>query len=264
MTPPPSTKVFIAGVSGSGKSTAAWEYWLRPFPRRLLIDATGEYQDRADVVTFDAPDTIDAVLELAPRGRWTIAAAIDPDDDLPQLVDWLMPLPELHRSPVVALGGAVLLIDEADLAAPPGDRRKHLRNLFRRGRHIGLSIVATTQRPESVSREVSSQCPQALLLRLVEPAALEYMRTITQLPPAAVQALRRYWEQHPHGGLWLDRSTGRQALLTESRRWVAGAQLRQLLAGAGAPVVPGPDPDPDPARDDDADDDDPPADRRTS
>lgn len=215
--PPPSRRVFIAGISGAGKSTAGWRIWLQPAPRHLLIDYTGEWARHAHVTTYTPGATVDAIRRLAHQGRWTIAAALDPDDDLPELVQWMVPLPDLTRSPIRTLGGVTMLLDEVDVAAPPGSLRPHIRTLFRRSRHVGLSLVTATQRPEAVSREVTSQSQDVLAMMVVERAAYDYLRAVAQIDPGT---LRAWTAQHPHGGLYVNRTTGARAALTEQGKWV--------------------------------------------
>ncbi len=222
MKPPPTVRVFIAGVSGSGKSTAAWKLYLERFPRRLLIDQTGEWAEYADIVVYTVPELSWALRKYAPTGRWTISCELDVDD-MPALVDYLIPVPQLEGSPIRLCNGAVLLMDEIDLVAPPQTARREIRTLFRRSRHVGLSIVATTQRPENVSREVSAQSQHVLCMTLVEPRALEYMAELMQTDIAALSA---WTSRHPHGGLWRESISGRTMWLTESGSLVQpGPQL---------------------------------------
>ncbi len=234
MTPPPSVRVFIAGASGAGKSTVAWRAYLERFPRRILLDLTGEWTERADVTVWGSVREFSKVLrQLAPRGRWTIAMV---PDDLEAFVAYLAPVPELTRSPIVGVGGAVLLVDEVDIIAPPHSARSEVRMLWRRSRHLGLSIVATTQRPEAVSREVTSQSPQVLCLQLIEPAAWDYMSDLMRLNLAGLQEWVR---RHPHGGLWVETRTGEQRWLDEAGHWlrpaVPLAAARHLPGGTAAP-----------------------------
>jgi hypothetical protein len=237
--PPETVRVFIAGVSGSGKSTAAWTLYLSRYPRRILLDQTGEWADRADHVVTSVPELSWAIKKLAPKGRWTISVETDLDA-LPELVTYLIPMPDISRSPIRTVGGAVLLVDEVDLIAPPQTARQEVRTLFRRSRHAGLSIVATTQRPENVSREVSAQSQQVLCLHLVEPRGLVYMADLMQTD---LTALAQWTKKHPHGGLWYEVRTGRRLWLTESGKFT----VPQGAAEPAAPVrgqAPGPEPEP--------------------
>lgn len=212
MSVPATLRVFIAGSSGSGKSTAAWKHYLQYYPRRILLDFTGEWDNHADEVVTDVVQLSVALRRLAPKGKWTISAALDGDEALQDFVDYLIPVPRLEDSPVRRVGGAVLLVDEVDLIAPPRSMRQEVRTLWRRSRHVGLSIVATTQRPEAVSREVSAQSQQVLCLQLVEPAALDYMADLMRVDLSGLPA---WWKANPHGGLWRDVLGGRSLYLSE-------------------------------------------------
>jgi len=218
--PPPTIRAFLAGVSGSGKSYQAWNLYLKRFPRRILLDQTGEwgYPNRElnypgpDLVVETIPQLSWAIKQKAEKGRWTISIETGLDA-LPELVQYLIPVPDISRSPIRICHGAVMLVDEVDLVAPPQTARPEVRTLFRRSRHAGLSIVATTQRPENVSREVSAQSQQVLCLHLVEPRGLEYMADLMQTD---LTELAGWTKKHPHGGLWYEVRTGRRLWLTES------------------------------------------------
>ena len=158
-----------------------------------------------------------ALRQLAPRGRWTIVANLE---DVEELVAYLAPASELAASPVALCGGAVLLVDEVDIVAPPKTSRSEVRMLWRRSRHLGLSIVATTQRPENCNREVTSQSPQVVCLQLVEPAAYDYM---SQIMRVGLTPLQQWVRHHPHGGLWVETRTGEQRWLSEAGHWLRPA-----------------------------------------
>ncbi len=233
--PPPTVRAFIAGVSGSGKSTAAWRIYLERFPRRILIDQTGEWSERADVVVYDTPEFSWALRKYAPTGRWTISYPIMGDEDFASLVDYLIPVPDTESSPVRMVGGAVILVDEVDLIAPPRTSKREVRTLMRRSRHAGLSVVSCTQRPESVSREVSAQSQHILCLQLVEPDAYDYMGKVMRADLRT--SLPEWTSRHPHGGLWREPLTGKTLWLTESGELVAPAASAGAGAGAGAASV---------------------------
>lgn len=222
---PQTLRVFIAGASGTGKSTAAWRFYLQMFPRRILLDFTGEWTNNADAIVYSVQELSVQMRKLAPRGRWTINAALDGEDDIAEFVDYLIPVPHLERSPIRQMGGAVLLVDEVDLIAPPRSMRQEVRTLWRRSRHVGLSIIATTQRPEAVSREVSAQSQQVLCLQLVEPAALEYMARIMRVDLSTLPA---FWKTNPHGGLWRDVMAGRSLWLFEDGQLRAPTKPAEL------------------------------------
>lgn len=257
MNPPPTLRAFLAGASGTGKSRGAWTHYLAPFPRRLLIDLTGEWEQPkpwgypgADLTVYDAAELAQALKKLAPRGRWTISCSIGLEQ-MPDLVAYLLPVPDLAQSPIRTVGGAVLLVDEVDLVAPPRSLREEVRTLWRRSRHVGLSIVATTQRPEAVSREVSAQSHHALCLKLVEPSGIAYMQN---LMGTRLDGLEAWCQRHPHGGLWKNLQTGTIRWLTESGQLQAPA-ADPPPPGRPAQAPPAAPPGPGPAGDAPADDD---------
>lgn len=217
--PPASTKIFIAGESEAGKSVAAWKYWLSAAPRRIVVDYTGEWHGEADRVVTSIAELADAMRDVAAAGRWTIVCEL-PMEILPDLVAWLMPDGHLERSPIVVVGGAAMLLDEVDIIAAPGDRTADVRNLWRRCRHIGLTLVATTQRPECISREVKASIKQAYIMSLVEPDALLYCEQLTRVPNLRTR-LPAWTAEHPHGGVWVDLRRGAIRWVTDDGRWSA-------------------------------------------
>jgi hypothetical protein len=251
---PPTVRVFIAGMSGSGKSVLAWRLYLSRFPRRILLDQTGEWSDPnrypkgypgPDIVVATVPELSWALHKYAPTGKWTIVVELGLDE-MGELVDYLIPMPRLELSPIARCHGAVILVDEVDLVAPPRSLKQEIRTLYRRSRHVGLSIVSTTQRPEAVSREVSAQSGQVISLALVEPTAIDYMEDITGRELAA--GLPAWTRRHPHGGLWWERATGRTLWLGEAGELVPVSAPSASAPGDG--VEPGdlePDPEPDPS-----------------
>lgn len=220
MSVPESIRAFIAGNSGSGKSVRAWNLYLRHYPRRLLVDLTGEWSSQATVTVETVPQAVDAIKRLAPSGKWSVALALD-FSELAGLVDWLVPVPNLQDSPVRKMGGAVILVDEVDLLAPPGTASEAVRTLYRRSRHVGLSVVSTTQRPANVSREVSAQSTHVVALHLSEPRDVDYMGQLMRWDRPRLGEWRDWTRRHPHGGLWQDLREGRSLWLPDSGQPVA-------------------------------------------
>jgi hypothetical protein len=212
----PSVRAFIAGNSGSGKTTLAQRMYLSKYPRVIILDLTGEWEDKVDATAYTVPDLVQWVRETArTRGKWRVALALD-KEELPALVGWLVPVPEVKRSPILAVGGAALLVDEVDLLAPPGTSSEPIRTLYRRSRHVGLTVVSTTQRPANVSREVSAQSTHAVALTLNENRDVDYMTRLMRWEVPQVQDWQRWTRQHRHGGVWRDLQTGQQLWIPES------------------------------------------------
>lgn len=227
---PPTIRAFLAGNSGSGKSRRAWDLYLARFPRRLLVDMTGEWEGQADHAALSVGDAVAGIRALAHRGQWTVTLALDPGE-LAELVNWLIPVPHLRRSPILAMHGAAILLDEVDLYAAPGTASEAVRTLFRRSRHVGLSVIATTQRPANVSREVSAQSTHALALDLGEPRDVDYMADLMRWDRPAVEVWRGWIRQHRHGAVWRHLQSAHQLLLPDqgpAMAWPAPASARQV------------------------------------
>lgn len=206
--PPPTIRAFVAGRSGSGKSTFVEKMFLRKFPRQILLDYTGEYEAKGTVPPcYSVKELADVMRSLAPRGQWVITLSMD-KSQIPELVKWLVPVPDLRKSPIRAVNGAVLLVDEVDMIAPPRSTSEEVRTLYRRSRHVGLSVISTTQRPAAVSREVSAQSQQAIALDLSEPRDRDYMTDLMRLSVTQVSQYRQWVRAHPHGALWKDLQAG--------------------------------------------------------
>lgn len=214
--PAPSVRAFITGNSGSGKTTLAHRLYLSHMPRVIILDMTGEWEGKVDATTFDVPELVQTVRNLArSRSSWKVALALDPNE-LPALVHWLVPVPDVKRSPILAVGGAALLVDEVDLLAAPGTASEPVRTLYRRSRHVGLSVISTTQRPANVAREVSAQSTHAVVLTLNENRDVDYVTRFMRWDVRQVEAWRQWTRQHPHGGQWRNLGTGQVAWIPES------------------------------------------------
>jgi hypothetical protein len=190
--------------------------YLRHFPRVVLLDLTGEWSAPDPsrgypgplVIAEDVADLTAQLKRLASRGRWIVSLELDPGE-FPELVDWLIPIPSpRQRSPVPKLGGLALLVDEVDILSSQGTASGHIRTLYRRSRHVGLSIISATQRPENVGREVSAQSGQAVALSLPEPRGRDYMQRLMRWTPEQLRAWDRWTRKHRHGGMWRDLQSG--------------------------------------------------------
>lgn len=219
----PTVRALIAGNSGSGKTTLAWHLYLKQMPRILVIDQTGEWNGKVDVETDTLPDLVDAIRELARKGRWSVSYSLL-DDRYEDLVDWLIPVPEIAGSPSIAVGGMTLLNDEVDLLAPFGPPSRHIRTLYRRSRHAGLSVLSLTSAPGNVSKEVARQSTHRIALFLDEPADIKYMTEAMRWTPEQVDYWLAWTQRFPHGAAWREVQTGRLLWLTDDRQAQDSAQ----------------------------------------
>jgi hypothetical protein len=202
-----AARVFVTGISGSGKTTGAWHWYLAKAPRVLIVDQVGEWNGRVFQTANTLPELYAAITEARKEKRWVISYS-NMDNRLHDLIRWLLPLPNVDQSPVLAMGGIVLLLDEVDLIAPTGGAPEVIRNLYRRSRHVRLSIVSVTQRPANVLREVSAQSTQVLAYRLTEPRDLDYLSDLMRWDQEQVGQFVRWTRRHVHGAVWRDLVSG--------------------------------------------------------
>ena len=212
--------VFATGITGSGKSHTLRELFLTRYPRSLVIDAMGEHAAKpaaapgSKVYIANDVQTVLHAMRRAPAegARWQIIANIDPRD-VQQLVPVLVP-------PVVQAGnayplhvrGMALLCDELDLIAP-SNAKPDVVGLWRRGRHLGLSILAATQRPAGVSRLATAMCQYLVVCKTTEPSDVDYLRDF--MPAAAHAELQRLQWQWT---VLVETASGRWWLLDKGRK----------------------------------------------
>jgi hypothetical protein len=211
----PTQRIFIAGASGSGKTTGAWRWYLSRMNRRIVIDQLGEWTEFADATVHTLPEFVQVVREYHHKPKWTITYSAG-DDRFYDLVRWLVPTPDVSTSPVLALGGAAMLVDEVDLVAGQHNASPEIRTFYRRSRHVGLTILSATQRPANVSREVSAQSTHIMAYRLTEPRDRDYMADVMRWDSLALDRWLYWTGRHPHGAAWKEVATGRVLWLPES------------------------------------------------
>lgn len=229
MSPPPSSRAFACGVTGTGKTHLLRELWIERAPRVLLLDHLGEW---GAPDAFDLRQLVERLRQAAGRDRWRIVASLDPEE-VAKLAEILIPFGDARgKSFAAAVGGMALALDEADqLAGRSCDRR--ISGLWRRGRHVGLSIYAATQRPADVHRAVTSQSQWIAVTKVYEPRDMLYLSQL--LTPDAMDALGEVpqygallWEQAKRSGYIVD--AGRHIL-----RHVGTPRAEPTTARARAP-----------------------------
>lgn len=181
-----SKRVFACGVTGSGKTAFLARHFLDKEPRLLVVDNTGEWEERGTApATYGLAETAAALGEYAREKAksWRHIAYLDTEEVEELSARLLIPVPHIKRGYSAGVGGMALMLDEVDVFTPGGQSSAELRNLWRRGRHCGLSVYAATQRPANVSKEVTSQCRYLVILRQHETRDVEYLRGIIGKSP---------------------------------------------------------------------------------
>lgn len=217
------------GMRGSGKSVLTARM-ASHFPRRLVLDFIGEYQDRIPGARYawDLPETVDALRSAARAGaKWTVVTSMD-ERHVPELVTALMPTGRLSHSGFSrAVGGMALECGEVDLIAPNNAGiSDEVKSLWKRGRHHWLSLLTATQRAAETHRIVTSMSDVVCSFRQHEPRDIAYLSSVLAAPGVDVASelvkLPRYW----HLRKWIH--TGRLELVDP-----AGVVSTVLSAPAG-------------------------------
>lgn len=194
MKPAPSVRVAAFGRTGSGKTEYLARHWLHRCQRLLVVDETGEWEDRAaahreqyDFVT-GLPKTIEALHRHAHQPTWRIITDLH-REELLELCERILPRGKIRQGYTAKIGGMALLIEEADSVMPIGaSPPPEIRAIFRRGRHGGLSVFASAQRA-NISKEMTANCQYIALLSLHEPRDEEYFTDLFKDEEAAHRAL---------------------------------------------------------------------------
>lgn len=195
----PSKRAFVAGATGSGKS-----YFLRrvllPLERRaIILDFTGDFYTNArdlgpDVEVAETFEDMRRILPrlAARRDRWRLITFVTREECV-ALARALLP-ERLHSGPSVsrALGGVALVCDELNQFAPHSADESIL-NLWRRGRHVGLSLLGASQSPTEVHPVVRGMSRYLVLFHLHEPNAVAYFAKM--IPP---NVLEKHESLGPH------------------------------------------------------------------
>jgi hypothetical protein len=180
------------GPKGSGKSALLSDLWVRPAPRVVTLDQTGEaaetYPD-ATTTTRGLPALLDALRVCASLGTWHVLAALD-DAEVPKFFGKLVP-PFASSAPSLcaALGGMAIECGEVDMIARTGKTPDEVLSAWRRGRHVGLSLLCATQRPASAARDVSAQADVLFAFQTSETRDVKFIADM--LSPEVGEIVRR-------------------------------------------------------------------------
>ncbi len=159
-------------------------------------------------------ETMDDVRRLLPRlakyPSWRLITFVNKLESI-ELARTFLP-ERLHTGASLsrALGGCALVCDELNqLAAHNAD--ESVLNLWRRSRHVGLSILGGSQAPTEVHPVVRGMSRFLVLFHLHEPNALAYFARV--IPPAVLEEHSRLeqheclvWDAEQRCGYVLDRA----------------------------------------------------------
>ncbi len=175
--PPASLRGIAVGQTGSGKTWWMWRHVLSHARRLLVCEQTGEWQRLAPHARFayGYDDTVAALRASASRPHWCIVATLT-QDEIFDLVDVLIPVPNISDSPAAHMGGMTLFLDEVDLVIPQGAPEPGP-SIYRRSRHAGLSVMSATQIISNVNKQITSQSDFIAVLSINEPNCVDYLES---------------------------------------------------------------------------------------
>lgn len=147
----------VTGRKGSGKSHLLEQYG-RQFPRRLVLDFTGEHQRDvpAGLVAWSLADARRILGSVAGAPRWTVVAELHPDD-VPRLIAQLIPMGR-GVGYSEAVGGLVVSCGELNEIAPNHQgMAREVGAMFSRGRHSWLSVLGAARSSTEINKITTSQ-----------------------------------------------------------------------------------------------------------
>lgn len=194
-----TARVVACGVSESGKGFLLRKLFLSRCARALIFDPLGEHEkDREPgfkyFTAYTADDVKRALVRAAQSGpRWRVVAPLSPKD-APLVARMLLPEVVVgHNAFPHHVGGMAIVCEELDTIAPT-NADPAIESLWRRGRHVSLTVLGATQRPHRVSRIITSQSTHLLICQTHEPADMDYFKSF--LPDDArreIEALPWRW-----------------------------------------------------------------------
>ena len=193
--PEATARVVACGVTESGKGFLLRKLFLSRCPRALILDPLGEHLPaaaRADGFRYFTAYTVEdvkrALRQAVQSGpRWRVIAPLPPAD-APAIARILLPQVIVGNNAFpFHVGGMALVCEELDTIAPTNPDPA-VESLWRRGRHVRLTVLGATQRPHRVARIITAMSSHLVICATHEPADVEYFERI--LPADAMRAVR--------------------------------------------------------------------------
>lgn len=187
----PSRRAFVAGATGTGKSHFLRRVMLPVERRAIILDFTGDFWNNRKELGDDVElaETWEDLVRILPRlnarrSRWRIVTFLQPAECV-LLARAILPA-RLHSGASLsrALGGVSLVCDELQQFATHSAPAEVL-DLWRRGRHVGLTLLGGSQAPTEVHPIVRGMSRFLVMFHLHEPNALAYFAKM--VPPNVLE-----------------------------------------------------------------------------
>lgn len=159
-------RVAIVGKTGSGKTYLA-EKLAKPIKRLVVVDAKGKLKGKFNTVDWDIQNPTKDKNFIALRNGENVRLRIPPliadTKELSKMYDKFFYL-------LYTIGNLTIYIDEVYGVIPPrATVTTYLNALYTRGRELGISVWASTQRPSWIPLEMLSEADVFFVFKLQLP-----------------------------------------------------------------------------------------------
>lgn len=138
--------IVISGERGTGKSTLAM-YFARMFPRYVVYDALGEYQEKGFENVYIPGSSESYEFERFCKACWEVE-------------------------------NIMVVIDEAETFMPEGRNfPEHAFKIVMQGRHRNIGMIVTTKRIAELKKTIVSQAKYVILFRHFLRNDIDYIRS---------------------------------------------------------------------------------------
>lgn len=174
----------ILGASGSGKSAFVKQRLKRERPPRLLIwDPLREYAGHG-AIHRTVSGLLDAMTTGGKGGNFRLV--FQPASDELQRVKQF----NLFCAIALAAGNLTLIVEELRFVTRPSSAPLNWARCTMTGRHVGLSVVGTSQRPASIDKDFLGNCTSIHTGRLVYPVDIKNVADAMGVEPVLIEALK--------------------------------------------------------------------------
>lgn len=162
----------ILGMKGQGKTTLA-QQMSADSHRLFCLDPLSEYRDG---LIFESVRALRHFFRTTrPQFRCIFRFDTEEEEEEAFALVW-------------EIGRCLLLVEEADLLAPPVGGSRMFRKLVKYGRHRSINLLAISRRPAEISRLFSSQTDEIISFREEEENDLLWLSK-RGFEPEALKAL---------------------------------------------------------------------------
>lgn len=176
----------FVGATGSGKGVGLRGHLADGKPARLIVfDPMHEYGDLAGVVVVQ---TVGKVIAQMKRARFRVVW--QPDDDTDFDSKAFKAQFALFCKAAFTVGDLWMLVEELELVTRPTWAPAQWRNCTKRGRHVGLTIMAASQRPADADKAFWSSCTYIRCHALRETEDGQRMARVLKVPYEQIDSLK--------------------------------------------------------------------------